>query len=439
MEANTYLLDIALILLSTKLLGLFSRRLKMPQVVGALLAGLLLGPAGLNVLQGTEFISRVAELGVIILMFTAGLETDVVELRRAGKASFVIALIGVLVPLAGGFGVAVLFNRGELAQAGGNVLLQNVFLGVILTATSVSITVETLKELGKLDTRVGSAILGAALIDDILGILALTVISSFADESVSIWAVTGRIGLFFVCLAVVAVLFSKLFAALIRIYRDDMRRFAILAFVFCLALSYCAEAFFDVADITGAYFAGLIICNTQKTKYIASRFETLSFLLLSPIFFASIGIGATLPHMSGTVLAFTGLLLLVAIGTKVMGCGLGAKLCGYTREESVQIGIGMVSRGEVALIVAHKGNDMGLISEAFYGPIIVMVIATTVLTPVLLKLVVGRQTDRQKYGGLVESRLVDRYSETDQFDLAQQELLRLHEDYLQQEREDHKG
>jgi len=422
-----YLLDIALILFSTKLLGLFSRGLKMPQVVGSLLAGLLLGPAVLNVLHGTDFIKKVSELGVIILMFTAGLETDLGELKKAGKSSLIIALIGVLLPFGGGFAIAHIFNRGDIAT--GSTFLQNLFIGVILTATSVSITVETLRELGKLDTRTGSAILGAALIDDILGIIALTVITSFTDSSVSIALVLGKILMFFVFIAVVGFLFYKIFALLIKRFNKDMRRFAIVAFVFCLVLAYCAEEFFGVADITGAYFAGLIICNTQKTKYIASRFDTLSFLLLSPIFFASIGIEVELPAMSGNIILFTVLLLLTAMLTKALGCGIGAKLCRYSGEESLQIGIGMIPRGEVALIIAQKGAALGIMNTAFYGPIIIMVIVSAITTPILFKLAVGRQKDKGKYAGLVESSLVDRYRETEQFDLVQQSLLEMNESY----------
>ena len=167
-----FLFEIAVILLSTKVLGILTKRFALPQVVGALLAGLLLGPAMLGVLQETTLMDQLAELGVIVLMFNAGLETDLGELKRSGKAAFVIALIGVLVPLAGGFALAAAFNRGPDA------FLQNVFIGVVLTATSVSITVETLKEIGRLSTRSGSAILGAAIIDDVLGIIGLTVITS---------------------------------------------------------------------------------------------------------------------------------------------------------------------------------------------------------------------------------------------------------------------
>ncbi len=203
MESYRYLLDVALILISTKLFGLLTKRFDMPQVVGALLAGLILGPAVLGILSETTFMDRIAEIGVIVLMFTAGLETDIQELKHSGKASFIIALLGVLFPLGGGFLVARLFNSSPDA------FLQNVFIGVILTATSVSISVETLKEMGKLSTRSGNAILGAALIDDILGIIALTVITSLADKSVNIGLVLLKIVAFFAVSVVIGLLGHK--------------------------------------------------------------------------------------------------------------------------------------------------------------------------------------------------------------------------------------
>ena len=418
-----YLLDIALILLATKLLGLFTRRLQMPQVVGALLAGVILGPTVLNVLHETEFIKQVAELGVIILMFNAGLETNITELRKAGKASFVIALIGVLVPLVGGFGLAYFFNRGDLVQGNTSAFLQNVFIGVILTATSVSISVETLKELGKLDTRAGSAILGAALIDDVMGIVALTVISSFADPSVNLWIVLLKITLFFVFVAGVGFIFYKLFTLVINRNNRDLRRYVIVAFVFCLFLSYTAERFFGVADITGAYFAGLIICNTQRSKYIASRFETLSYILLSPIFFASIGLSVQLPSMTATILIFSALLLLVAIITKIVGCGVGARLCGYSKAESMQIGVGMISRGEVALIVANKGAALGIMSSVFFGPTIIVVIVTTIITPILLKLVFNRDQKNALPEGHIDSPLVKSFTQGEELEMSEQHMI----------------
>ena len=387
MEDYSYLISIALILLSTKVLGLFSKVVRLPQVVGALLAGIILGPACLGIVHSTEMLSNLSEIGVIVLMFAAGLETDIDELKRSGKASFLIALIGVLVPLAGGAAVAYFFND----STDSNVMLQNIFIGIILTATSVSITVETLKEMGKLSTRAGNAILGAAIIDDILGIIALTVVISMADESVNIGIVLLKILGFFAFTFVAAVGYHYAFKKWTDNSAVKLRRYVVISFVFCLVLAYCAEVFFGVADITGAFFAGLALSGTKKSEYISKRFDTLSYLLLSPIFFAGIGLKVELPKMNGEIVLFTVLLCVVAALTKVIGCGLGAK-CKYTSKESLQIGVGMISRGEVALIVANKGEAVGLMSDKFFAPVIIMVVFTTVVTPVLLKLVFKDKT-----------------------------------------------
>ncbi len=381
-----YLLDLAIILISTKLFGLLTKRFHMPQVVGALLAGLILGPAVFNILQETDFIKQLSELGVIALMFTAGLETDIHEMKKTGKASFIIAVCGVIIPLLGGFLVAAVFNKGDLASMATPIYLQNIFIGTILTATSVSITVETLKEMGKLSTRAGNAILGAAIIDDILGIVALTIITSMTDTSVDIAWVLLKIVLFFGFVGIAGFGFYKFYKNWTT-EEQDKRRFVIIAFVFCLLLSYIAEEFFGVADITGAFIAGLIISNTVKKGYITQRFETMSYLLLSPVFFASIGLTVELPSMTPTIILFSVALLVVAILTKIVGCGLGAKMGGYSNREAIQIGVGMVSRGEVALIVASKGAALGLLSPVQFGPIVIMVVVTTIVTPILLKLV----------------------------------------------------
>lgn len=392
MESYKYLIDIALILISTKLLGLLTRRIQLPQVVGALLAGLLLGPACLGLLQETDFIKNIAEIGVIVLMFSAGLETDVKELKKSGLASFVIALMGVIVPLLGGFAIAAIYNPTTDKQT----LLQNIFVGVVLTATSVSITVETLKELGKLSTKTGNAILGAALIDDVLGIIALTVISSFAGSDVSIWVILLKILGFFVFCGVVAFLFVKIGNPWINKYKKDLRRFVILAFAFCLVMAFASEYFFGVSDITGAFVAGLILSNNKKTTYMQNRFDTISYLLLSPVFFASVGLKVTFDGMSSTVVVLIILLLAVAILSKMIGCGLGAKLCKYTNLQSVKIGIGMISRGEVALIVATKGMAMGLMNDMFFAPLVLVVVATTIVTPILLKLAYKYQASHEQ-------------------------------------------
>ncbi|EDT71993.1 cation:proton antiporter [Clostridium perfringens] len=388
MLSYEFLFDLALILISTKLFGLITKKVRMPQVVGALVAGVILGPAVLNVLSETEFIQKLAELGVIVLMFTAGLETDINQLKKTGKASFIIAVLGVIIPLAGGFFIASIFNNGNDV----NTILQNVFIGIILTATSVSITVETLKEMGKLNTRAGNAILGAAIIDDILGIIALTITTSLADPSINVIIVLAKIVMFFIFAGFAGYLFHWAFIKLDERYQRDLRRFVIIAFVFCLLLSFCAEEFFGVADITGAFIAGLVISDSNRSKYLNSRFETLSYMLLSPIFFASIGIKVQLTAMTKTIFIFAILLLLVAILSKVFGCALGAKLCKYSNREAIQIGTGMISRGEVALIVANKGIAMGLMLPEFLAPVVIVVVVTTIVTPILLKVVFNNKS-----------------------------------------------
>lgn len=393
MKDYGYLLDLAVILLCTKVLGLATRKVNMPQVVGALLAGLLLGPAVAGVLSSSKVIDSVAELGVIVLMFSAGLETDIKELKRSGKASLVIAVCGVLVPLVGGFGLAHLFNRPEViaSDASGTIFLQNIFIGIVLTATSVSITVETLKELGKLKSRSGNAILGAAIIDDVLGIIALTIVTSLADSSVHIGEVLLRIAGFFVFALLAGLLFYKVYKTWMDSFPRVMQRHVVIAFVFCLLMAYLAEEWFGVADITGAFIAGLLISNISGAETIETRFETLSFMLLSPVFFASIGIQVVIPQMTMEVVIFSVLLILVAILTKIIGCGLGARMCGYKPYQCRRIGVGMISRGEVALIVAGKGVQMGLLGNSFLGPVVIMVVITTIITPILLKIVFRKE------------------------------------------------
>lgn len=401
-----YLLDVAVILLSTKLLGMLTRRIQMPQVVGALLAGLILGPACLGWLHETDLIRSLAEIGVIVLMFGAGLETDIKELKKCGFAATIIAIIGVIVPLLGGWFVTSFFNDGHSQTA----MLQNIFVGVILTATSVSISVETLKELGKLSTRSGNAILGAALIDDVLGIIALTVISSFADPSVSIATAGLKILGFFAFCGVVAFLFKKIAIPWLNGYKRDLRRFPVLAFSFCLVMAFVSEEFFGISDITGAFVAGLLLSSNRHRTYMQTQFDGISYMILSPVFFASVGLKVVIDDINASLVLFTLLLTLAAILTKIIGCGLGAKICGYTNLQATKIGIGMVSRGEVALIVATKGSALGLMVGKFFGPVIIMVVATTILTPIMLKLIYKYQAAHQAEPH-IESGLVDSFEE----------------------------
>lgn len=441
MEEYGYLWQLALILASTKLFGLVTKKFKMPQVVGALLAGLILGPAILgNLLNGvvigghnlgaltlyqTPFIDHMAEIGVIVLMFCAGLETDINELKKCGLASFIIAMLGVIVPLIGGGAFTYWFlEEGWIDPSkSASLFMQAVFVGVVLTATSVSITVETLQEMGKLKTASGNAILGAAIIDDILGIIALTIVISLGakggsgSESTPLGIVLLKIVLFFVFVAVFGYIIYKLYKKWCEHDGKGMHRHAIMAFVICLLMSFAAEYFFGVADITGAFFAGVIISMTQKDQFIASKFDVIAYMLLSPIFFASIGLkvdGKAVASMSLLIVVYAVVLTIIAIITKVIGCGLGAKVCGYKNYQCLRIGVGMISRGEVALIVANKGIEAGLMSSELVAPVIIVVIATTIITPIILKPVFMR-SGNNGVEVVQESKLVDNIEQRNEF------------------------
>ena len=423
-----YLMDLALILLSTKVLGILTKKIQMPQVVGALVAGLILGPAVLNVLTETEFLTQLSELGVIVLMFSAGMGTDIQELKNSGKAGFLVALLGVIVPLVLGTGLALIAERTGMIESGN--FMEALFVGTVLTATSVSITVETLRELGKLETKVGNTILAAALIDDVLGLIALTIVSSIAGGQESILLVLVKIVLFFVFAAVVSFLALKFFRWLMSLWPGrERRRYPVLAFVLCLVMAYCAEEFFGVADITGAYVAGLVISCTPRATYIQSKFEPLSFLLLTPVFFASVGIKADVSGMSGSLIVFSILLLVISVISKIIGCGLGAKLCRFTPKESLQVGVGMVCRGEVALIVANRGLELGVLSSTMMAPVIITVVGGTILTPIMLKLVFRHDGET---AATTDSSLADHYDKIEQLDIVSEELLAKDQKYLKE-------
>lgn len=382
-----FLLWIALILISTKVLGLLCKAVNLPEVVGALLAGVILGPSALNLMsmQGDTgtLLGYVAEMGVIFLMFSAGLDTDLKELKANLGASFVTALIGVIVPLIGGMiGYALYFGE-DLSNY--DQMLQSLFVGVVLTATSVSITVETLREMGKLSGKVGMTILGAAIIDDILGMIVLAVVSSMKDTSVKPAAVLIKIVLYFVLILVLFLATTHLEFAFSK--NDHKRRVAIFAIAFCFILAYVSEVGFGIADITGAYFAGVMLCRSKIRDYVDIKIHDVSTVFFSCIFFASVGLKVTMGGMTLKIWLFAVILTVIAIITKMIGCGLGAKICKFTWKESLQTGVGMISRGEVALIVAEKGRQVGLISEDLFAPIILVVIITTLITPILLKVV----------------------------------------------------
>ncbi len=395
MQSYDFLLWLAIILLFTKLFGVATARVHLPQVVGALLAGVLLGPSCFGIVQGNDFIFKTAEIGVLMLMFIAGLDTDMTELKRSGGPALVIACLGVALPVLTCGGVYYLFFGGALTKT---TLLKAAFVGVVFAATSVSITVETLTEMGKIKSRLGTTLISAALIDDIIGIVVLSFISGFGDESVNTGTVLLKIVLFFVFVVVVGIGVYWLFR-LITVNHEKSRRIAVWGLAFCFVMAYCSERLFGVADITGAYFAGVILCNlSQSRQFLARKMTVASYVLFSPVFFAAIGLRTNLRLLGTDILVFAGVLLVVAVVSKIIGCGLGARLCGLSRRDSLGVGVGMVARGEVALMVAQKGINAGYIDEAVFPAVVLVVVVAALITPVLLKLTVGNAPDASMVG-----------------------------------------
>ena len=385
-----FFLDLAIILLFTKLFGVITRKLQLPSVVGALIAGFLIGPNILNIVHESEFIDKMAELGVIFIMFMAGMETDIKKLKQTGKASLWVALMGVVLPLLGGVLVTAVFNGGF---SGINKLqfLKYVFMGIILMATSVAITVETLRELGRFRTKSGTTVIGAAILDDIIGIIGLTVVMSITDDAVHIGFVLLKILGFFIFAAACGFGFYMLFKFFSNKY-GAKRRVPIFSLVFCLLLSYSAEHFFGVADITGAYLAGAMICSITLSEYVNQKMEVTSYMLFAPIFFASIGIRAEIHRIDMHMLIFSVSIIAVALLTKVLGGAIGARIGKYNNIEALRCGVGMMARGEVALIVASRGIAAGIIPDSFLTPIVLLVIVSSFMTPAFLKLAYKRHS-----------------------------------------------
>ncbi len=379
--------SLAIIIIFAKLFGIAARRLKVPQVVGEIIAGLLIGPSILGWVDNTPFITQMAEIGVILLMFSAGLGTDIKELKKTGPIAFLIACSGVFVPLVGGTAFY-MFYYGT-GGFGSPKFIEAVFVGTIMTATSVSITVETLKELGFLKSRVGTTIMAAAIIDDVIGILVLTFVISFKDKDISIGNVCFRTLMFFIFAIGVGFVTYKLFQMIDRKY-PHTRRIPIAGLALCFAMAYIAEDMFGIADITGAYVAGIILCSISDSDYIARKMDINSYMLFGPIFFASIGLKTDLDDFSVSLLWFSIGFVIVALLTKIIGCTIMAKICRFNFRESVICGVGMMTRGEVALIVSQKGLTVGLISPVYFSAVILLILVSSIATPVLLKLLFSK-------------------------------------------------
>ena len=363
MDTLEILRTLAIILISSKLFGLLARDLKAPQVAGEIIAGLLIGPSLFNLVSENDFLAGMAEIGVILLMFSAGLETDIDKLKKSGLKALIIAMAGVTVPLI--LGTLLYMGFYGFAAPGTSEFIQAVFIGTILTATSVSITVQVLKELGKVSTEVGTAIMSAAIIDDVIGIVVLTAVLGLKDPSANLGAVCIKTLAFFALSVVVGVIIFRIMKIVDRRW-PHTRRIPIIGMSLAFIMAYVADRYFGVADITGAYVAGIILSSLDDSAYIDRKMDISSYMIFGPVFFASVGLQTNLRTVDMTILAFSAAFVAVGLLGKVIGCGLVSKVLRFNNSDSLKIGIGMMTRGEVALIVAQRGLKAGIIDSKYF-------------------------------------------------------------------------
>jgi len=392
LDILSVLKDLAIIVVFAKVFGLIARKLKAPQVVGEIIAGLVVGPSVLGIVKLNQFLDICAGLGVVLLMFSAGLGTNLKQLLHTGVKALLIACSGVLVPLIGG--TLLYMGFYGFSAVGTPQFFTAVFIGVIMTATSVSITVETLKELGKLKTELGTTILSAAIIDDVIGILVLTFVIGFKNPDSNPGFVALSTVAFFALSVVLGFVIYKAFKIIDKRW-PHTRRIPILALALCFGLSYAAEKFFGIADITGAYVAGIILSKLHDSDYIEEKMDINSYMIFGPIFFASIGLKTEISGFTWELLLFSLAFVGVALVSKIVGCGAMSRLCGFKGIDTLKIGVGMMTRGEVALIVAQRGLTEGMIGSQYFTSVILLIIVSSVLTPIILKLLYARDQKKQ--------------------------------------------
>ena len=386
------LLPLGLILVFSKILVILCKKISLPGVVGMLLSGLLLLACSyiphqpIITDQSKEIIEFIAEIGVILIMFSAGLETNLKQIKEVGKPTFFITLAGIILPMGLGFLVAVLCNGGFSAFKQN--LYSNLFYGTILTATSVSITVATLKELGVFNGKAGTTIVSSAILDDILGVIILSFIIAISGKNTSSTSnpliVLALTIAYFAVVVVLKILIGKLFKYLDKKYPHH-RRIPIFSLGFCFIFAWISQKVFGIADITGAFVAGLILSDNFDREYIDRKTETLGYMFFTPVFFANVGLGLTFSKIDPKFILFGTLFVVVGIIGKLIGCGLAAKACKYSFKDSLRVGAGMMARAEVALVCAQKGISYGLVDPAITPFLLLLIIITSFATPLMLK------------------------------------------------------
>ena len=371
----SFLLDIGIIILFVKLFGILTSKIEMPKMLGGLIAGIILGPAVLNVIEITPSLEFLEGLGFIFIIFLVGIETRLKSLVKGTKKYFVIALGGIIVPLVMGYFASLIYQvKFEL----------NVFFGIILTVTSVGLTAEYLMEEKKLNTTIGNAILGAGVIDDVIGIMCLSFIMNQNNTIGSMGIIFLKTITFFIIALTIAIIMFKVFEWLEKkmSHQEELPMFSI---AFALILSYVAELF-GISGIIGAYIAGLVVGRTKEGRFIRNKIEVIVHMLFSPIAFAGIGFKISTLVLPIDIWLFILLFTVVAIVSKVLGCGLGAKLCKYKSKNALRIGIGMVTRGDIAFIMLHEAKNAMIINEEVFTIVLITLCFATFISPTLLHL-----------------------------------------------------
>lgn len=376
------ILELAIILFASKIAGDISVKLGQPSVLGKLLIGVIIGPAVLGLISETKTIADLSQIGVILLMFIAGLETDIHEFRRTWKASTFVGISGIIVPLLAGYLTGILLNMSTI---------EALFLGLLLSATSVSISVQALKELNMIQSKEGTTILGAAVIDDVLVIIALAFLMSMAGDEVNLNMMIMKKVLFFTVAILVA---WKIVPWLLKKFAPLKVTESLVtgALIICFLFSFAAELT-GVAGIIGAYIAGVAIGQTDYKHKIFKKVETISYSIFVPVFFTSIGLSVSFDGISQHLGLMLGLSIL-AILTKLIGAAAGAKIARFSWKNSLGIGAAMVSRGEVALIIATIGLESKLITEELFAVLVVVVLVTTIVTPPMMKFFFNQSSKR---------------------------------------------
>jgi len=378
----TFIVSLCAMLALTTCSGLICRKLQLPEVIGQILVGIVCGPALLNVLHSSDYISLFSDLGIIILMFLGGVGCDLQLLKKYSKAAIIIACMGVVFPVVVMGGVSLAFGFEPIPAA---------FIGVVFSATSVSISVAVLKEAGLLDSKEGVSILGAAVADDVIGVILLSVMCTLVNTGSVNVADLGLIILkqtaFFVGAVVVIVWIAPALMTLAGVLKAPSG-IAVMAVIICLAMAWAS----DLAGLSyavGAFFAGIAVSNSDYAEETDRYIEPVGDTLFVPVFFVGIGLNTTAVDDS-RMIVFIVIMTILGVITKIVGCGLGGAMAGFGAASSVMIGAGMVPRGEMALITAQIGFNEHVLGNEYYSTIIFIISLVTLVAPLLLKLTIKR-------------------------------------------------